>query len=67
MGCRRKEDQGVDASVLHGAGEQDDHRRWREGKLGKKRGEGGKKGEIGSGPGGDRREVQRVRTLIKNM
>ena len=66
MKFKRKEGQRVDASVLFRRRNNiiKGHREWEE--LGRKRREGGKRGEE-SGMGGDGDDVQRVRKLNRSM
>jgi hypothetical protein len=67
IGCNRKKDQGVNASVLHRGGNRIIKVGGREGGLWGREEREEKNGEVGSGTGGDRSEVQRVRKLNKNM
>ena len=66
MEFKKKKEQNVDASILHRTGNKTiTGGRGREG-PGREREEGGKR-EAGSGVGRDRREVQRVKKLNRNI
>ena len=67
MQLKTKEDQSVDASILHRTGNKIiTGSRGRE-EPGMERGEGGGRGWAETGIGRDRREVQRIRKLNRNM